>query len=318
MKTYLGIDLGGTNIVAGMMDSDYKLLGKFHLPTEGTRGFEAVVASMAEAAAGVLKVVGVAKNEVDCIGLGVPSSINPETRRMVYANNLGWKNADVISEFKKHWDLPVYIANDADCAVLGETVAGAAKNYQSALLVTLGTGVGGGLVIGGKLFLGGDGFSIEPGHGLLVEDGFPCTCGRRGCIESYASVTALIRQSVDMMMVDRHSLMWKECGGDLNRVNGRTAFDAAKKGDAAGQAVVDQYIKYLGDGIASLVTVYRPNAVLIGGGVSNEGEYLLKPLREHVHRTYFAHETLPAPALLKAELGNDAGVIGAAALGLQE
>ncbi|MDL2327056.1 ROK family protein [Ruminococcaceae bacterium OttesenSCG-928-A11] len=317
MSTYLGIDLGGTNIAAGVVNGDYKLLEKFQLPTRNTRSFEEIVASLAEAARGALAAAGVSEGDIGYVGLGVPSSINPENQHVVLANNLSWRDVDVISEFRKHWDIPVHVANDADCAALGEAMAGAAKAYRSVLMVTLGTGVGGGLVIDGKLFLGGDGYSIEPGHSLLVEDGFPCTCGRHGCIESYASVTALIRQTIDMMLVNRHSKMWDECGRDLNRVNGRTAFDAARKGDAAGRQVVDNYIHHLGASIASLVTAYRPHAVLIGGGVSNEGEYLLGPLRKIVNSSYYANGIVPEPAILKAEMGNDAGIVGAALLGLQ-
>lgn len=316
MRYYLGIDLGGTNIVAGVADEHYQMLEKVSVATQPTRGFAAVTAAMAGAARQALKAAGLGPGDVDYVGIGVPSTVNPENHHVYHANNLGWKDADLITEFQKSWDIPVHVANDADCAALGESVAGAAKNYKSCLLITLGTGVGGGLVMDDRLWLGGTGTGVEPGHSVLVYNGFPCTCGRRGCLESYVSVTALIRQTIAYMTVNRSSLMWAECGNDLNRVNGRTAFEAAKKGDAAGQQVVDAYIGYLGDGLASLVTAYRPHAVLIGGGISNEGEYLLKPLRQTVAATMYGHDVMDPPAVLKAALGNDAGVIGAAVLGV--
>ncbi len=314
MKYYLGIDLGGTNIVAGVVDERYQIVQKSQRPTHLKRTFEEIVADMAAAALDALSSAGLTKEDVSYVGIGVPSSVNPKTHRVVFANNLGWKNADVIGEFQKSWNLPVYMANDADCAALGECFAGAGKEYDSLLMITRGTGVGGGVVLNNKLFLGGDGVGLEPGHTVLVHDGFLCTCGQRGCLEAYASVTALIRQSVDMMMVYPHSLMWEECGHDLNRVEGRTAFAAARRGDLAGQTVVDQYIRYLSSGLASMVTLLRPRAVIVGGGVSNAGDDLMAPLKKQVYEKIYAGDILPPPEVLPAKLGNDAGIIGAALL----
>lgn len=317
MSYYLGIDLGGTNIVAGVVDDQYNIIQKAAGPTLLKRSFEEIVANMAALAKEALDKAGLTEKDINYVGVGVPSSINPADKTVVFANNLGWKNADFIGEFQKTWNIPVFLANDADSAALGEAVAGAAKEYDSILMITLGTGVGGGIVLDNKLFLGGDGYGIEPGHTLLVQGGFPCTCGRFGCLEAYASVTALIRETIDMMSVYPHSLMWEECGHDLNKVNGRTAFDAAKRNDEAGLMVVKQYIEYLGQGLSSMVTMLRPQAIIVGGGVSNEGEYLLEPLRNIIGTTMYAHDILPPPAVIKAKLGNDAGIIGAALLGKQ-
>lgn len=318
MSYYLGIDLGGTNIVAGVVDENYCLLNKSRTPTEAARTFEQVVQSMADTARHALKDCGITEDDVAYIGLGVPSTINPDNRHVVFANNLGWKDVDIEAEFRKNWDIPVMIANDADCAALGEALAGAAKDYKSALTITLGTGVGSGFVINGKLFLGGNGYGVELGHNTLIYNGIQCTCGRVGCIEAYASVTALIRQTIDMMSIYQHSLMWDECERNLNLVNGRTAFNAAKKGDEAGKKVADAYIGYVGAGLSSLVTSLRPHAVLVGGGVSNEGEYLIAPLREIVANTMYGRGIMEPPAVLRAQLGNDAGIIGAALLGGQD
>jgi len=314
MGFYLGIDLGGTNIVAGVVDERYGIIEKSRRPTNLKRSFGEIVADMAAAGTDALLSAGLTRADVSYVGIGVPSSVHPKTRQLVFANNLGWKNADVVGEFQKSWEVPVYVGNDADCAALGECLAGAGREYDSILMITLGTGVGGGVVLHKKVFLGGDGFGIEPGHISIIHDGFLCTCGRKGCLEAYASVTALIRQSIDLMMVYPHSLMWEECGHDLNKVAGRTAFNAAKRGDVPGKMVVDQYIDYLGGGLASMVTFLRPQAIIVGGGVSNEGEYLLQPLRQLVSQTIYAHDILDSPPIIKAQLGNDAGVIGAALL----
>jgi len=314
MRYYLGIDLGGTNIVAGVVDERFNIISKSRRPTILKRSFEDVVADMAAAATDALATANLTKADVFYVGIGVPSSVHPQTRRVVFANNLGWKDADVVGEFQKSWDIPVSVSNDADCAALGECHVGAGREYDSILMITLGTGLGGGFVYHKKLFLGGDGFGIEPGHTVLVQDGCLCTCGNMGCLEAYASVTALIRQSVDMMMVYPHSLMWEESNHDLNRVDGRTAFVAAKRGDWPGKMVVDQYIRYLAGGLASMATLLRPQAIIVGGGVSNEGDYLLEPLRQQLSRTIYAHDVLSAPTIIKAQLGNDAGIIGAALL----
>ena len=316
MGHYLGIDLGGTNIVAGVVNEKYALCNKVRKPTLPTRSLPDVVADMAAAGRQALQEAGLAPADIAYVGLGVPSTINPETQRVVNANNLGWKDADVIGEFRKNWDVPVLMGNDADCAVLGESLAGAAAAYSDVLMVTLGTGLGGGIVLQKKLFLGGDGVGIEPGHTLLEYDGFPCTCGKMGCLEAYVSVTALTRQTIDMMMVHAKSLMWEQCGHDLNRVNGRTAFDAARRGDKPAKMVVNKYIDYLAAGLASMITLLRPQVVIVGGGLSNEGDNLLRPLYSKVSETIFSCDLLSTPPIIRAALGNDAGIIGAALLGL--
>ncbi len=316
MRHFLGIDLGGTNIVAGVVNGQYEMLCPSHRPTLLKRSFSEIVADMAAAAKEALAKAGLQEGDIPYVGIGVPSSVDPKTNKVVFANNLGWRDADVIAEFQKSWNVPVLLGNDADCAALGECHAGAGRKYENILTITLGTGVGGSVILGNKLFLGGNGFGLEPGHTVLVHDGFLCTCGQRGCLEAYASVTALIRQSIDMMMVYPGSLMWEVCGHDLNQVDGRTPFAAAARGDTAGQAVVSQYVHYLATGLASMMNLIGPDAIIIGGGVSNAGEALLAPLRKLTKQYAYASDIIEMPAILQAELGNDAGVIGAALLGL--
>lgn len=314
---YLGIDLGGTNIAVGVMDTNYSFAAKYSTPTLGRRPFEEVVADMARAAKTALVQAGLTERDIEHVGIGVPSNIDPDTRNVLYANNLDWVNRDLIAEFKKHLNLPVYIANDADCAAYGEALAGAAKDYRDLIMVTLGTGVGGGIVLDKKIYIGGNGHGCEPGHSTLVMDGEPCTCGRKGCLEAYASVTALIRDTVRAMDADAASLLHEVCGGNREAVNGRTAFEAAKKGDKTAMGVVEHYVHYLAVGISSFITLMRPEVVLLGGGVCNEGEYLLEPLRREVNRTVYAAQIIPETPILRATLGNDAGIVGAAFLGKQ-
>jgi glucokinase len=301
-----------------VVNERYEIVAHHSIPTYKTRPFEEIVADMAKAARAVAEKAGLGLAEISSVGIGAPSAVDPVTKLLTLAPNLGWKNVPLAYEFKKHIDLPVYVANDADCAALGEFSAGAAGEYPTVLFITLGTGVGGGLIINGQIFTGASGYGFEPGHTTLVLGGVRCGCGREGCIEAYASVTALIRQTIQAMAVYPHSLMYELCGGEFSRVSGRTAFDAAKQGDPAGQMVVERYAWYVGVGISSLVTALRPHAVLVGGGISNEGDYLLDPVRHAVSETIYAKETVPMPVILKASLGNSAGIIGAALLETQD
>ncbi len=314
---YLGIDLGGTNIAVAVIDDSYNFISKYKTPTLGRRSFAEVVADMADACKKAVEEAKLTLGDITHVGIGVPSTIDPDTRNVVFANNLGWRDLDIIGEFKKHIDLPIYVANDADCAAYGESIAGAARDYSHVLMLTLGTGVGGGIIMDNKIFTGGNGHGCEPGHTTLVMDGIACTCGRKGCLEAYGSVTALIRDTICAIVSHPDSLMYDLCEGDMNKVSGRTAFDAAKQGDKAAQQVVDNYIHYLAVGLSSFVTCLRPEVILLGGGVSNEGDNLLIPLREKVFSYAYAGELMPKTPILKATLGNDAGIIGAAFLGKQ-
>lgn len=318
MKYYVGLDLGGTNIAAGVVDEKYNIVADHSLPTLKHRTFEEIVEDMARAVREVAKIANLTLDDFTSIGIGAPSSVNPTTKRLAFANNLRWKNVPLIEEFRKHIDKPVFLANDADCAALGEAVAGVAKDYGSILLITLGTGVGGGLIMNDQIFNGADGNGFEPGHTTLILGGVPCTCGRLGCFESYASITGLIRETIEAIALNPTSLMREICGNDFCKVSGRTAFEAAKRGDAAGLAVVEKYAYYVGSGISSLVAALRPHAVLIGGGISNEGDYLLDPVRKVVAETVYSKDTVKPPEIIKASLGNSAGIIGAAFLETQK
>jgi ROK family protein (putative glucokinase) len=314
MKYYLGIDLGGTNIVAGVVNENYEILVKHSEKTDAEKPFEDVVADIAATAKEAVRLSGIPMSEIESVGLGSPSCINPETNLLVNANNLGWSNVPLIDEMQKHFEIPLFVRNDADCAALGEALAGAAKEHKHVLMATLGTGVGGGIIINKKIFNGCDGMGAEIGHTKLVYGGVPCTCGQLGCFESYASATGLIRQIKEAIKEYPNSLLALEYGEKQEEIEARTAFDMAARGDDTAKMVVDRYISYLAAGLSTLVTLFRPQMIIIGGGVSNAGETLLKPLREKLFKSTFAANEIGVPPIVRAELGNDAGIIGAAML----
>ena len=314
-RYYVGIDLGGTDIKVGVIDESFNIISKYVTPTLSTRSVEEIVADMAAAARTAVENAGISEEDIKHIGVGVPGTVNSKTNVIVLTPNLGWRNIDFIPIFRRYWDLPVFLGNDADAAALAEVYAGAARGYDNAVVLTLGTGVGGGLIFDKKVFTG-NGFGTEPGHIIIVTDGEPCGCGARGCLESYASVTALIREAKRIMAEYPDSLLHELCGGDDSCVNGRIIFNAAKQDDPAAKTIVADYVKYLGAGIASLCNTLRPQVVILGGGVCDAGEPLFDPLDKIVGSLIFVTDEAEIPSILKAELGNDAGIIGAALFGI--
>lgn len=306
---YIGIDLGGTNIAAGVVDEDGKILVKDSVPTLAERPIEEIIADMAAVAKKVVADAGLEISDIEAIGIGCPGSVVNETGTIAYTNNIKMKNVPMAKLIREHIDLPVNIENDANAAALGEYVVNGGGNDQF-VFITLGTGIGGGVIIDGKIQRGFNGAGGELGHISLVHNGVPCSCGRNGCWEAYASVTALIRETKEAMDKAPDSLM-HQLAEESGKVSGRTAFDAAKQGDEAAQAVVDQYIEYLADGLVSIVNLYQPEKLVIGGGISKEGDYLLDPVKEYVEK-YDYNKYLPRTKLEISTLFNDAGIIGAA------
>ncbi len=307
---YLGIDLGGTNIAIGLVDTHCKILAQDSCPTKAPRSCEEIVRDMAKLCREVTESAGFTMEDIKGIGIGTPGSVDSKTGTVVYANNLGWNHAPLADELNKHFPgMPIAVENDANAAAFGEYMA-TDRDVDSFVAVTLGTGVGGGIILNKKIFRGFNGAAGELGHYTLVHNGEPCTCGKKGCWESYASVTALISQTKKAIAENPDSLMAKTAK-ETGKVNGRTSFDAAKAGDPVAQKVVDQYIAYIADGVVSVVNIFEPEILMIGGGISAEGEYLMAPIRKHV--TEFAYSKgLPQTELRIASLGNDAGIIGAA------
>ena len=306
---YIGIDLGGTNIAVGIVDEAGNIVKKASTPTPSDVDYTIVVAAMAELAKKLVLDAGININEIVSVGIGCPGSIDYKKGSVAYSNNLKMNDAPVADEFKKHWDIPVFLENDANAAAYGEYIVNG-ENAEVFIAITLGTGVGGGVIIDGKVFTGFNGAGAELGHSTLVHNGLPCTCGKKGCWEVYASATALVNQTKEGIKNYPDSLMAK-LAEKQGKVNGRTAFDAAKKGDVAGKKVVNQYLEYVADGIVSMVNIFQPNKIVIGGGVSNEGEYILNPISEYV-RKYDYNKLFERVKIDVATLFNDAGIIGAA------
>lgn len=306
----IGIDLGGTNIAAGVVDESQHIVAEVSLPTGASRGPEAVAADICRAAELAMEKAGVTADHCASIGIGSPGTCDSAAGVVVRAYNLGWFNVPVCDMVTARLGLPCRLSNDANCAALAETVAGAAVGCRNMILVTLGTGVGGGIVSNGKLLEGVGGTGAEVGHTILVLDGEQCTCGRKGCWEAYGSATALIRQGKRAAQVHPESAL-AAFGGKLT---GKDVFDAAEAGDKAAQAVVAQYCVYVAAGITDLVNILGPEMVLIGGGISRQGERLLAPIREYVAANCFGGHDRTPPVIRAAKLGNEAGIIGAAAL----
>ncbi|NLM09897.1 MAG: ROK family glucokinase [Clostridiaceae bacterium] len=315
---YIGIDLGGTNIAAGIVSDSLQLIAKKSIPTGKDRDYTEIIEDMAQLSHELIKEAGLTTEDIEYIGIGSPGVCDRENGILLYANNINFNDVPMAKEMQKHISLPVFIENDANCAALGESLAGAAKDVSDSVTITLGTGIGGGIVINKRIFSGFNGMAGEIGHTLLVFDGELCTCGKRGCWEAYASATALIRQTRAAAEENPNSAINRLVDGNLNLINAKTAFDAMRLGDHTGIKVVDQYIIYLAEGIANIIVFLQPEKIVIGGGISKEGETLLKPLRKAVkERLYYKKEDVPQAKLVTAEIGNDAGIVGAAMLGLQ-
>jgi len=318
MAYYIGIDLGGINIAAGIVDENYNIICKGSVPTGRLRSFEEIMKDMADLCKKLIADAGIDEQEVKVIGIGSPGTVDADAVKVLYANNLpDFNNAPVGDELKKYFPhVQVCIENDANAAAYGEMVAGAAKGESDVIMITLGTGVGGGIIIDGKIYSGFNHSGGELGHMVIVTDGVQCTCGRKGCWETYASVTGLIRQTAEIMQEYPDSCMHAMIDGDESKISGRTSFDAMRAGDEAGKAVVAQYEKYIAVGVSNLINIFAPKKLVVGGGISKEGETLLAPVREFVAKeSYGGGDTgLPSTEIVAAELGNDAGIIGAAML----
>lgn len=308
---YIGIDLGGTFIKGGIVDENGKIIADDKIPTESEKGGGRVVANIASLVEKLLETTGVAKENVLGVGMGSPGMIDSKKGVVVFSGNLHWSHFPLAEETQKLLNLPVKVANDANVAALGETKFGCGKNYQNTILITLGTGVGGGVVIDGKLFEGYQSAGAELGHSVIVAGGEQCTCGRKGCLEAYASATALIRDTKRAMENNKNSKMWAI--GSTEQVTGKTAFDYYDNDESA-KAVVDNYIEKLGVGLTNLANEFRPEAIILGGGVCAQGDNLVKPLQAFLDKEIFAGEKGPQVKILTATLGNAAGILGAAAL----
>ena len=315
-KYTVGIDLGGTNIVAGVVDKDYNSIARAECKTAIPRPESEVCDSMAAIVKEAVKKAKLKMDDISHIGIGVPGAVNPETKIVETSPNLLFHNWEVSKMMEERLNKPVRIENDANAAAWGEFLAGSAKGCKNAVAITLGTGVGGGIIIDGKLYSGSNFAGAELGHMVIVKDGKECGCGRKGCWESYASATALINMTKEAIKNEKaeFSYMLKAVEGDLNNVTGKTPFDAMLAGDATGKAVVEEYIGYLATGIVNVINIFQPDIICIGGGVCRQGENLLAPVRAIVEKERITKHNEKQTVLCTATLGNDAGIIGAAKL----
>ena len=313
---YLGIDLGGTNIAVGIVDENYQIIARATSRTK-TDSPEQVAEAMAETAREALKNADLTLDDVPWIGVGSPGTVNKATGIIEFANNLPFRNTPMVQMLSERLDgKQVIMENDANAAAYGEYMAGALKGADNAIAITLGTGVGGGVIINHQIYAGSNFAGAELGHTVIVVGGRPCTCGRNGCWETYASATGLIRTTKEHMAnAPKDSPLWTLVNGDINQVTGRTAFDAMRQGDPIGSQIVEEYIHYLSEGIVNMVNIFQPDILCIGGGISNERDTLLNPVRAFVEKQQYAMNSTKKTVICRAELGNDAGIIGAALLG---
>ena len=306
---YIGIDLGGTNIAAGIVDEGGNIICKGSVPTLRERGNDAIVADMAKLSLKLIEESGLQVSDIKSVGIGCPGTIDNDNGVVVFSNNIVMEKYPLVEEFRKHLDLPVNIENDANAAAYGEYIF-TARDKKSFVLITLGTGVGGGIIIDGKLWRGFNCAGAELGHTTIIMNGKPCTCGKCGCFESYASVTGLIDQTKEAMAKDPDSLMHK-IAAERGKVNGRTSFDAARQGDKTAIEVRDQYIRYVAEGVGNIINMLQPEVFVIGGGISREGDTILEPLKEIVYATDY-NKFMPKTEIRIAKLFGDAGIVGAA------
>ena len=309
----IGIDLGGTNIAAGVVNEKYEIICEGSVPTRAEREVDEIVADMSDLCKKLVSDAGLSLSDISAVGMAIPGTVNSATGIVEYANNIRFFNYPMVERFGKFFgNTNIYIGNDANFAAVGEMVAGSGRGAKDLVLLTLGTGVGGGVIIGGKLLTGSQFGGAELGHTVIEYNGRRCTCGRKGCFEAYASATALINLTREKIETGVETLMNDLVKRD-GKISGRTSFAAAKQGDKAAAEVVDAYISYLAVGVANMINIFQPEILCIGGGVSGEGDNLIVPLKNKVEDQIFNHENGVKTVIAKAVLGNKAGIIGAAA-----
>ena len=314
MKYYLGVDIGGTGVKVGVVDENGTILAKGSIPTGAERPYTEVVRDIAGLCKDVVREGGFTMDQIESIGTGIPGIQDPRTCIVPFCTNLGWHDVPYVDEMHKYIDKPIHVDNDATVAGYAESIAGVSAGTQSSVFITLGTGVGGGIIINGKPYSGAHGVGSEIGHMVVRMGGELCTCGKRGCLERYASATAIIRDARRAVAVHPESAILTAAEGDPEKINAKIVIDCAKAGDETALAIFHAYADHLAEGIVNIINTLDPEVIVLGGGVSMAGDYLLDAVREAVKPRVFYKEMPYAPILL-AKLGSDAGIIGAALLG---
>ncbi len=313
---YVGVDIGGTNLKAGLVDENGVLLATQKMKVASIADDDGLAWTVASLVQELAHTVNISVSDVASVGVGVPGTVEIRSGSINYTCNLPLRNVPLRKLFHRYLSIPLYIENDANCAALAEFLVGAGRDSKRFVTITLGTGVGAGIVHNGKIYHGANGMAGEVGHMVIQRGGLPCPCGRHGCWEQYASATALKRMTAAALAAHPHSILAQVVAENEGRVSGQSAFIAARRGDPVGQQVCDEYVDYLACGVVNVVNIFQPDTLAIGGGVSNEAEeQLLRPVQQRV-----ARESIPCgrdrrTRIVKAELGNRAGIIGAALLG---
>ena len=311
----IGIDLGGTNIVVGVVDKNNNIIGKGERKTNIPRPAENNFEDMYAAALDALDQAGVSMKDVEYVGLGTPGAVEPETGVITYSANLFFHNVPAKKLLEERFGKMAFVGNDANCAAFGEYIAGAGKFARDMIAVTLGTGVGGGIIMDEKLVVGFNGAAGEIGHMVIQVDGEHCNCGRSGCWESYASATALIRMTNALREKGNDPILEKVIAAE-GEVNAKVAYAAAREGSEQCAQLCETYAKYVATGIVNLINMLQPEVICIGGGVSHEGEALLEPVKRYIAQQSYTRDNSEEmqTVIQLAKLGNDAGIIGAALL----
>ena len=316
MEYCIGVDLGGTNIAAGIVDlNTKKIVRKDSIKTNAPRPCEEISRDIVGLCKRLCSQMDLTIKDMRWIGIATPGIV--KNGMVVTASNLGWSNAYLVESVKRQSGIDAFAANDANAATYAEAMWGVGKGTDSLVAITLGTGVGGGIVINGKIWEGINGFAAEIGHIIVDMEGRTCSCGKRGCLESYCSATSLVKDTKRIMKLYPDSKMWDMVDGDVSRINGVIPFRARERGDAAAKQVVDDFIKYLAMGVSNIINIFQPDIVCIGGGLSAERDNLIVPLRERVERLSFGLKNKKT-RVEAAKFMNDAGIIGGALLGKQE
>ena len=310
----IGIDIGGMTVKLGLVEGDTIIAKKVIGTESGKRTPEEVLGNIADAAAGLLLENNLTQADCPAMGIACPGLVDASRGIVLYSNNIDWENVPVLEILAQYMQIPAAIANDADAAALGEVLYGAAKGKNNAVLLTLGTGVGSGVIMDRKIFSGYMRGGCELGHTVIDRNGKRCTCGRKGCLEVYASATALMELARSAASGNSASLMNELCGNDLSKLDGRIVFEAEKQGDETAARVIGEYEENLSIGITNIINIFRPEVIILGGGVSAQKEYLTDALQKKVEKMCFGAEYGEIPRIVTSQLGNDAGIIGAAFL----
>lgn len=318
----IGVDIGGTNIKFGILDYKNNLVISQSISMNKDRDWKDVVKTIIDSIYDILISYNILPEKCVFLGMGIPGLIDRENGKVIYSPNLNWTDLAIIKEINKHINIPVAIDNDANCAVLGEYIKGCAIGKENVILITLGTGVGSGILINGKIFEGGGAGGSELGHTSLIYNGIKCSCGRLGCAEQYVSANALIAQCTKAMEENKQKsnqgTIMEQLLKDKGKIDAKIPFEAFLKKDDLATSVVEQYIDYLGAFIVNIINSFRPDVILLSGGICNQGEILTIPLNKYVKEHSYAKDKAKIPEVNRALLGNNAGIIGAGNLYIEQ